>query len=296
MNVPRRIIGTAILTILATASAIFFYPSMDFIQYVQPLMMVGMLSTLVLAGLSFYREGELNMHDKNILMNGFIIAILLPSFYTAGAFMHDSQTSWSGGEIHWHADFEILVENETGQIERVNLVDPGEFCETTSHESSYMCSINDRTGSTEYHEHNDNRIHLEGSFKTRRDASLAAFFEQFNGTLSNTELEVPTNEGRLERYEDEQNTIKVLVKKGVGNRYWCAVGSNLPAEDRCSSHGQSADNPEEYIISPYSRGANLDNIFIVYDSRTVEEALQDVREDGEYRGFGLLKSGEGYGG
>lgn len=296
MNVPRRIAGSALLTILLTVLAITLYPSVDFIQYVEQTMVIGFLSTVFLSGLSFYREGDLNMQDKSLLMNGFIVAILLPSFYTAGAFMHDSQTSWSGGEIHWHADFEILVENESNQLERINLIDPGEFCETTTHESSYMCSINDRTGSTEYHEHNDNRIHIEGSFKNREDASLASFFEQFNGSISNTELEVPTNTERIEKYEDEQSSVKILVNKGVGTRIWCAVGSNVPADDRCSSHGRVANNPTDYIISPYSRGANLDNIFIVYDSVSVEEALADVRDDGKYRGLGLLKSGEGYGG
>lgn len=294
MNVPRRIFAYLLAAVLATVLAVNLYPSMDFVQYVEPILILGSLSTLVLAGLSLYREGELNLRDKKILMNGFLVAILLPSLYTAGAFVHDSQTSWSGGEIHWHADFEVLVE-QNGDLERLDLIDPGNFCKETTHESSYMCSVNDRVGSTEYHEHNDNRIHLEGSFKTKRDASLASFFEQFNGQLTNTKIVFPTNDGTVEKIADAEHSVKILVNKGVGDRHWCIVDNTVKAEDRCSSHGDIASGPEDYIISPYSRGANLDNIFIVYDSLSPQEALKDVREDGKYRGFGLKKSGEGYG-
>jgi hypothetical protein len=296
MNVPRRILYSVLLAVLATAAAIYAVPEMNFVQHVPQILLLGFFASVVLASASFYREKELTLRDKNVLMNGFLIVVLLPSLYTAGAFVHQSQTSWSGGEIHWHADFEVLVENESGGLDRLDLIDPGNFCENTRHESSYMCSVNDRVGSTEYHEHNDNRIHLEGVFKEREDATLAAFFEQFDGKLRETELVYPTNDGVVERYQDENRTVKILVRKGVGNRYWCAVSSRVNASERCSSHGRSADGPEEYIISPHSRGPSLDDIFIVYDDKTIEEALQDVREDGEYRGFGLRKSGEGYGG
>jgi hypothetical protein len=295
LNVPRRILYAVLVTVLATAAAIQFAPNAVFTTHVTPLMVIGFFACLVLSAASFYSEDELTMRDKNILMNGFLIAVLVPSLYTAAAFVHESQTSWSGGEIHWHADFEVLVEQD-GELERLDLIDPGNFCETTRHESTYMCSVNDRVGSTEYHEHNDNRIHLEGVFKKREDASLASFFDQFNGELTNNKLVYPTNNGTVTRVEDTNNTLKVLVNKGVGDRYWCAVGNRVSGDDRCSSHGEIASSPADYIISPYSRGANLDNIFIVYDSKTMEEALQDVRDDGEYRGFGLLKSGEGYGG
>jgi hypothetical protein len=295
LNVPRRILYSVLVAVLATVGAIQFAPNYVFSQHATSLIVIGFFASMVLAAVSFYREDELTLQDKNILMNGFLIAILVPTLYTAGAFVHESQTSWSGGEIHWHADFEVLVEQD-GELQRLELVDPGNFCEETRHESSYMCSVNDRVGSTEYHEHNDNRIHLEGVFKEREDASLASFFDQFNGELTNNKLVYPTNNGTVEVEEDANHTVKILVNKGVGDRYWCAVDNAVDSEDRCSSHSRVANNPTDYIISPYSRGANLDHIFIVYDSKTTEEALQDVREDGKYQGFGLLKSGEGYGG
>ncbi len=297
MNVIRRIIYIFAAAVVATAAAVMYLPDQGFVQYVMPLLKLGTASTLLLAALSFYRQDDLNMRDKNMLMNGFLVAILVPSFFTAGAFMHESLTSWSGGEIHWHADFEVLVEQD-GELQRLNLADPEVFCKDTEHEASYMCQINDRTGSTEYHEHNDNRIHLEGTFKTREDASLASFFETFGGKLTNEELVYPTNEGVVRVEEDGDRSLKILVHRGtVDRRDWCMVGEEAPQGELCESFdGVDGHTPSDYVISPYTQGPNLDDIFIVYDSRTPHEALQDLREDSEYQGFGLLKSGEGYSG
>ncbi|MFB6292265.1 MAG: hypothetical protein ABEI58_02620 [Candidatus Nanohaloarchaea archaeon] len=297
MNVIRRILYIFAAAVVATAAAVIYFPDTDFIQYVMPLMQLGAVTTLVLAALSFYHEEDLNLRAKNLLMNGFLVTVLVPSFFAAGAFMHASQTSWSGGEIHWHADFEVLVE-QNGELQRLNLADPEVFCEDTRHEASYMCQINDRTGSTEYHEHNDNRIHLEGTFKTREDASLASFFETFGGNLTNEKLVYPTNDGVVEVSEDGNRSLKILVHRGtVDARHWCMIGEEAPKGELCESFdGVKAKTPMDYVISPYTQGPNLDDIFIVYDSRTPHEALEDLRDDSKYRGFGLLKSGEGYSG
>lgn len=298
MNVLQRIIYFLVAGIAATVGSITFFPEFAFVDHVIPMFQLGFVITILLAALSFYREEELNMKDKSILMNGFLVAILIPSFYAAGAFMHESQTSWSGGEVHYHADFELLVE-ENGELQELDLVDPGEFCETTSHESSVMCKLSDRTGSKEYHEHNDDRVHLEGVFKTKRAASLAAFFEQFGGVLENGKLTAPTNNGLVTKQDDGNKSLKVLVRRGTGaTRHWCIIGDQLPREDVCKDDysGEPANSPAEYVISPYSRGPNLDDIFVVYDSKSVHEALVDVREDDNYRGKVLTKEGSGYGG
>ena len=296
MKVLTQTLISALIASVATAAAVIIYPDADLIQYVMPLMKFGIISVILLAGISVYTEGELDEFQKNLLMNGFLVAILVPTLWAAGSFVHDSETSWSGGEVHWHADFEVLVE-ENGELQRKNLVDPGEFCEDTQHESSYMCKLSDRTGSTEYHEHNDQRIHLEGTFKTRDDATIAKFFETFGGELSPDRMVYPAKDGVVNVSNDGDRTLKIIVNKGVVNqREWCAVSDNVQLEDICESHGERADSPDKYIVSPYTQGPTLDNIYFIYDSATTEEALQNLREDNEYKGFGLLKSGEGYGG
>lgn len=297
MNVTRKILYSFGIAAVLTALAINFFPDVKFTDHVVKMLIGGFLATIALATISFYREGDMTMHDKNILMSGLLVAVLLPSLYAAGAFVHESQTSWSGGEIHWHADFEVFTE-ENGELERLNLIDPENFCEETTHESSYMCSVNDRVGSTEYHEHNDNRIHVEGTFKNREDATLTAFFEEFEGQLENDKMVFPTNDGEVEIEEDFDKSLKILVRRGVSrDRHWCLIGKKVPQDDICRSYdGELAKTPADYVVSPYTRGPNLDDIFIVYDSQNPQEALEDVREDNLYRGEGLQKSGEGYGG
>lgn len=267
INVPRRILYFAITAAIFTGGAVTLFPNVDFVGYVEMVLGAGTLALLVLAGLAFLNEDGLTMKDKNLLMNGFLVAVLVPSFYTAGAFIHESQTSWSQGEIHWHADFEVIVDGE-----RQDLIDPGNFCG-----SSYMCNLNDRTGSTEYHDHNDNRIHLEGVFKERDDATLSAFFETFGGTLTQEKLVMPTDDGWINVTDSGNKTLKVIVENGVGSdRNWRFV------------------DPESYVISPYKQGPLLDNMFIIYDDTPREEALQDLRGDGKYKGMGLVKTGEGF--
>lgn len=297
MNIFKYVGGLAALFAVLTAAAIHTMPELSLISYVPGALTAGVVSLFLLAAISFWREKSLTMHDKNILMKGFIVAILFPSFFAAGAFIHESQTSWSGGEVHYHADMEFFV-NDGGEIKRLNLVDPQQFCKDTSHESSYMCSINDRTGSTEYHEHNDQRLHLEGVFKTKEDASLGTFFKIIGGELSNQRFVIPSTEGVKTYEEDANNNLVIAVRQGVGgSREWCLIGENVSDDNLCTtSYGWKANNPDKYIISPYQSGPNLDDIFIIYDNVSDNEVLTDLRDDGQYKGLGLKKGGEGYNG
>ncbi|MFB6208814.1 MAG: hypothetical protein ABEJ56_01600 [Candidatus Nanohaloarchaea archaeon] len=291
MRALHRIIGSTLVAILLTALSIFVAPEFNFTRYVVPLLLLGLLATLTLTSLAFYREDSLTLHDKDILMNGFLIAVLVPSFYTAGAFMHESATSWSGGEIHYHADYEVIVERN-GELQTLDLIDPGKFCG-----DSYMCNLNDRTGITKYHEHNDNRIHLEGIFEKREDATLAAYFETFGGKLTNSKLVYPTNNGTVKVSEKDEKQLKVIVRKGTGgNRHWCIIGNNVPEGNICRDQytGELANSPSEYVVSPHKKGPSLDDIFVIYDSSSKLEALQDLQKDGKYRGTGLSKKGEGF--
>lgn len=320
MNVARRIIYSVLAFIVLTGAALYFYPSLNFIQHTGTILILGTAALFLLTGISFYKSGDLTMKDKNLLMNGFLIAILVPSLYTAGAFVHQSQTSWSGGEIHWHADYEVIVSGDTADFGfnpseeynpgsgqfckaaggeylcQVELVDPENYCSENTGDP--LCAISDRTGATRYHEHDDGRIHLEGIFKEREDATLAAFFETFGGELSTTDLAFPTNNGWVNRTEDGNQSLKIIVKRGLlRERGWCALSNKVAENQTCTSqNGDYAYGPSEYVISPYKKNKPtnnvlLDDIFIIYDNRTTEEALQDLREDQNYRGFEMYKRG-----
>jgi hypothetical protein len=280
MNLLRRVFYVATVFFLGTVAAIQYMPTRNFVPYVVPVMQIATVALVFLTAEALRKEGDMTLHDKNVLMNAFIVVILGASFFTTAAFVHLSQTSWSGGEIHWHADYEVLVADGEGELERLDLIDPGEFCETHK-EGDYMCKVNDRTGITKFHEHNDNRIHLEGIFQEREDATLAAYFETFNGTLTSSKLVYPTNDGVYKASEssDMNRTLKIIVESGVGGeRGWKVI-----------------DNPSEYIISPYKRGPTLDNIFIVWDDRSANYVKEQLRvNNGTYRGHGLVKQGDGF--
>jgi hypothetical protein len=280
MNILRRVLYIAGVFFLGTVAAIQFMPDTNFVPYVAPVLQISTVALFVLAAESFRKEGDMTLHDKNVLMSAFMVVILGASFFTAGAFVHLSQTSWSGGEIHWHADYEVLVENQQGELERLDLIDPGKFCQT-ERDGDFMCKVNDRTGTTKYHEHNDNRIHLEGVFREREDATLAAYFETFNGTLTSDTLVYPTNEEIVSVSEsaDTNKSLKIVVESGVADeRSWKVI-----------------DNPSEYVISPYKRGPTLDDIFIVWDSHSANHVKEQLRiNNGTYRGHSLVKQGEGF--
>lgn len=287
----------AVASLLAFIGAtVYGYPMTDFTQYTVDILMWGVLALALLTVTAVVKEEELSERGKTILMVGFLLAVLVPSVYATGAYIHGVATSWSDGEIHWHADYEVIVQNETGGYEQLDLIDPSRFCEETTHESSYMCRLSDRTGAVEFHEHDDRRIHLEGTFRDREDATLQAFFRTFGGDLANDYMKYPTNEQVYEVREQGDRTLKIAVQRGVAaGRNWCMIGDSIGEGNTCRSEDteELATSPSRYVISPYQRGP-IDNIFIVYDDASPQQVLNDLQEDGNYRGYGIVKTSGGY--
>lgn len=295
MHVVRYLLGAVAAIVALTAATIASMPDARLVAFVPQAIGAGIAVILVTTAAALVLEGKMAEGGKRALMLVFLAAVLLPTIFTVTAYIHETQTSWSGGEVHYHADFEVIVDGE-----RRALQDPRLFCERST-EGSYMCRLNDRVGITEYHEHNDQRIHLEGTFKTRDDATLSAFFEAFGGTLTPTGLRYPTNDGWVNRTEAGNRTLKILVERGVGGtRDWCALDPAAPEPDRCIDPylNEPVTTPEDYVISPYQRGPALDTIFVIYDDTSLEDALADLREDDAYtyggETFEVLKTGEGY--
>ncbi len=301
MQVLRYVLLSLVAAVPVTWAAIAYYPDALFIDHVMTAFGLGTAAIVVLVAVALYTEGQLTDAGKRYLMTGLLAATLLPTLFAVGAYVHNVQTSWSDGEVHYHADYEVVVQDDAGEYHQLDLIDPSDFCERTRHESTYMCRLNDRTGAVEYHEHNDRRIHLEGTFKAREDAALDVFFELFGGTLTNTELVYPTNDRTWEVQEDGSRTLKIIVNRGVGgSRHWCGIGpaSEVPADQVCHDFytGQPARSPSDYVVSPYQRGPPLDDIWIIYDDTSFQEALQDLQDDGAYKQFTQEKTAgaEGY--
>lgn len=299
MDVLRYALAMYAVGTAAVVVAIVRFPDAVLTDAVPSVLKLGTLALLLSLGAALVFKNRVSERANRVLMGAILLIVLVPTIYAAGAWIHGMATSWSGGEVHYHADYEVVVQDDDGRYHQLDLIDPEAYCKQSQHESTYMCRINDRVGTTEYHEHNDRRIHLEGTFKEREDATLRAFFRTFGGELTNDRLIYPTNEREWSVSDSGDRSVKVLVKRGVGGtRHWCAIGPEpaVTAAQVCNDPytGTPARSPDQYIISPFQRGPTLDDIWVIYDNATVTEALKDLQEDDRYKRFEKEKEGEGY--
>ena len=116
---------------------------------------------------------------KWLLFLGMAIPIIIATLYSAGSTIYLNAASASKGPVHWHTDFEVW---NCGNL--LDLKKPEGF--------------SNRIGSALFHEHGDNRIHIEGVISDTRQVALNYFFAVVGGHLSNDHLVIPTDEGMAE--------------------------------------------------------------------------------------------------
>ncbi len=185
---------------------------------------------------------------------GIAAAAAIATVFLAADTVIKNQTSVSKGPVHWHADFEIFVcgknplemktvkgrtqylahgeeeesHEEDTHLEKVDLMDPTGFA--------------NRVGTSDFHEHGDNRIHLEGVVTRPDDFTLAKFFEAIGGQLTPTLLRAPTKEGELVAQtgmdcpDGQEGVLQVFLYKTQGN---------IVTQEKLSDF-------TNYVISPYS--------------------------------------------
>lgn len=179
--------------------------------------------------------GQKNHYLKYFLFGGFILVALSNTIYLSGATIYLNQQSSTGGPVHWHADFEIY---NCGQ--RVDLKDPEGF--------------SNKVGTEVVHEHNDNRIHIEGVILDEHDASLGHFFKALGGELHQDHISIPTADGLLElengqKCNGEAGILQVFVYRS----------------EQDSFYQQKLEEPPKYIISPHSQIPPGDCIIVELD-------------------------------
>jgi hypothetical protein len=113
---------------------------------------------------------------KKVTFYVIVIPIAVSTLYLMAATVIINNASETGGPVHWHADFEVWACGV-----KYDLVDP--------------TGIDNKVGSPEVHEHNDNRMHIEGVLLKKDEASLRNFFIQVGGNFDETSLTIPTNDG-----------------------------------------------------------------------------------------------------
>lgn len=236
---------------------------------------------------------EPNEATKQFLFWGMVIPIIFVTLFLAVETVLKNEQSVTGGPVHWHADYDIYVcgQEKLGQTSRApyqfiphlseNPVafspfrrvltlqrDAGFIPRAFAHEGEeeeQKLDVKDPTGFTnrigpsDFHEHGDNRIHVEGVVEHLEDVSLGKFFEAIGGELTPTSMRLPTNHG------------EVIVKNGMecpgGQPGTWQVFVYKTREGDIVTQEKLA-NFVDYVLSPYSTIPPGDCIILEFDSET----------------------------
>ncbi len=171
------------------------------------------------------------------------LIIILTTIYLSGTTIYLNIISETGGPVHWHSDFEIWNCGE-----EVNLISP--------------TGLTNKVGNPVLHEHNDNRVHVEGVLLEKKHADLHSFFEVIGGSLTSERLTVPTDNGII----DMENKDKCKEKEGKLQAFLLKVKNpSALKKDGFIFEQTKLENFENYILSPYAYVPPGDCIIIEFD-------------------------------
>ena len=179
---------------------------------------------------------------KIVLFVTIALPIIIATLYLIGATIYLNIVSETKGPVHYHADFEIWNCND-----QINLKVPTGFT--------------NRIGTPIFHEHNDNRIHVEGVIVKKGGIDLSSFFEVVGGFLSNDLLIMPTNSGIIEMKNNEtcngkKAELQVFIYK-ITNPSTIKKSGFLYKQEKLGDF-------QDYIISPYQNIPPGDCIIIEF--------------------------------
>jgi hypothetical protein len=185
--------------------------------------LIASIIIIVLTLLSFKKK--LSESLKWFLFIGISISILLPSIYLIWSTVSLNLASESNGPVHWHADFEIWNCDEKWDLKNPT-------------------GLTNRIGTTVFHEHNDDRIHVEGTLLKTDTVDLHSFFEVIGGDLDDSSFTIESNEGKLSsggcegelqifayNILDEKETPWRYVQEKVSPDYILSPHTNIPPGD-----------------------------------------------------------------
>ena len=180
---------------------------------------LGILAFLTVISLIIKEKSETL---KYVLFGGMLTVIVGYTAYLAWSTISVNTRSITKGPVHWHADFQIW---DCGQ--RVDLINP--------------TGLDNKIGTSLLHEHNDERIHVEGPVLDYKDITLGNFFKVIGGNMEDGSLSVPTNNGLLtmvsgSECNGQMAEVQVFVYNTKGNTF----------------RQQKLINPWDYVLSPHS--------------------------------------------
>lgn len=172
--------------------------SFDFLQPI-PLMIISSIISgiAILISLILKKNAEKFRKYKKLLFMIIIVPVIFTSIFMIGNILYENSQSITKGPVHWHADFEIYLCDE-----KIDLIDPE--------------GILNRIGTSVFHEHNDFRIHIEGTVDSYEEINLLSFFEVIGGELTEESIKIPTNEGMRQARngdlcDNQESVLNVFV-------------------------------------------------------------------------------------
>lgn len=200
-----------------------------------------LLAILVLISI-LVKEKLQNEKIKLLLFILIVIPIILTSLYLITGTIYKNVISETKEPVHWHADFEIWTCDN-----QLDIIDPK--------------GLINRIGTPLFHEHGENRIHIEGAVLEKKNIALHHFFEVIGGSLEKNKIIIPTNE-KIVEYQNgdlcdgEESIVQVFLYK---------IKNPDPRKKSGFIYEQiKVDNFEEYILSPYSNIPPGDCIIIEF--------------------------------
>lgn len=170
----------------------------------------GFLIIFVIYMLTFGKE--LVRKHKNAHFLIIALPVIVISLWLVSHTIYENAISETKGNVHWHADYQVWACEK-----KLDLIDPR--------------NLLNRVGSSVFHEHGDDRVHIEGIVFRLEDVRLEKYFEIIGGKLGDSIIVYPTNEGIVsykngDKCNGEQGMLKVYV------------------------NGKQIQDVEDYIISP----------------------------------------------
>ncbi|MBI2130992.1 hypothetical protein HYU10_04450 [Candidatus Woesearchaeota archaeon] len=214
---------------------------LTYLSYTWTSVSIGLFAIGILLIASLFLKNNLDNSHKKALYFSTAAVISIVTLYLIISTLSINIMSETKGPVHWHADFEIWYCGE-----KIDLVDPG--------------GISSKVGTNILHEHNDDRIHVEGVVMERHHADLYNFFRTIGGYLEYGSLGVPAIDGFVEIRDGDlcsgrQGKIQVFVYKVL----------NPQSAGVWEFEQLKLLDFRNYVLSPFSNVPPGDCIIIEFD-------------------------------
>lgn len=188
--------------------------------------------TIIILIISAKIKEKISDSLKKLLFFLLVIPIALSSLYLAGSTIQENVFSETKGPVHWHADYEVWVCDE-----KLDLINPR--------------FPSNKIGSPLFHEHNDGRIHIEGTVSNLENIDLGGYFEIIGGDLKSNFVKYPAIEG--------------IVEKRNGD-----LCEGVPGNLKVYVNGNKIEDFENYAVYPDARVPPGDCIIVEFSESTEE--------------------------